>query len=162
MQKLPFLGWENCIQLNNSQIELVVTADVGLRIIHFGFAGDKNVFGTIPSHLGRTSDAEWRNYGGHRFWLAPEQQPRTYYPDNQPVTVENHGSFVRFISPVETTTRTQKTLDVVGPSRSQSDRNPHRAKPESVGGGIGSMGAFGDGSGWNGRIPPSPTRQPPK
>ena len=112
MQKLPFLGWENCIQLNNSQIELVVTADVGPRIIHFGFAGDKNVFGTIPSHLGRTSDAEWRNYGGHRFWLAPEQQPRTYYPDNQPVTVENHGSFVRFISPVETTTRTQKTLDV--------------------------------------------------
>lgn len=112
MQKLLFLGWENCIQLNNLQIELVVTADVGPRIIHFGFVGDENVFGTIPGHLGRTGDAEWRNYGGHRFWLAPEQHPRSYYPDNNPVTVEDHGSFVRFIAPIETTTRMQKTLDV--------------------------------------------------
>ena len=112
MKQIPFLGWENCIQLSNSQIELIVTADVGPRIIHFGFMGDENVFATFPNQLGRTGDAEWRNYGGHRFWLAPEQMPRTYYPDNNPVTVEDHGAFVRFIAPVETTTRMQKSIDI--------------------------------------------------
>lgn len=112
MKQIPFLGWKNCIQLSNSQIELVVTADVGPRIIHFGFVDDENVFATFPDQLGRTGDAEWQNYGGHRFWLAPEQMPRTYYPDNNPVTVEDHGAFTRFIAPVETTTRMQKTIDI--------------------------------------------------
>ncbi|MCA9945559.1 MAG: hypothetical protein KC449_18875 [Anaerolineales bacterium] len=112
MKQIPFLGWDNCIQLCNSKIELIVTADVGPRIIHFGFTGDENVFATFPDQLGRTGDAEWQNYGGHRFWLAPEQMPRTYYPDNQPVTVEDHGAFVRFIAPIETTTRMQKTIDI--------------------------------------------------
>lgn len=112
MKQIPFLGWESCIQLSNRQVELVVTADVGPRIIHFGFVGDENVFATFPGQMGRRGDAEWQNYGGHRFWLAPEQMPRTYYPDNNPVKVEDHGTFVRFIAPIETTTRTQKTLDV--------------------------------------------------
>lgn len=112
MKQIPFLGWKNCIQLSNSQIELVVTADVGPRIIHFGFVGDKNVFATFRDQLGRSGDAEWHSYGGHRFWLAPEIVPRTYYPDNHPVTVEDHGSFVRFIAPVETTTRMQKAIDI--------------------------------------------------
>jgi hypothetical protein len=112
VKQIPFLGWDNCIQLSNQQIELVVTANVGPRIIHFGFVSDENVFATFPNQLGRTGDAEWQNYGGHRFWLAPEQMPRTYYPDNNPVTVEDHGTFVRFTAPVETTTRMQKTMDI--------------------------------------------------
>lgn len=112
MKQLPFLGWENCIQLSNSKIELIVTADVGPRVIHIGFVGDENHFATIQAQLGRTGGSEWNSYGGHRFWLAPEEQPRTYYPDNHPVMVEDHGSFVRFIAPVETTTRMQKTLDI--------------------------------------------------
>lgn len=112
MKQISFLGWDNCVQLSNPQVELIVTADVGPRIIHFGFVNDENVFATFPNQLGRTGDTEWQNYGGHRFWLAPEEMPRTYYPDNNPVTVADHGAFVRFVSPVETTTRMQKTLDV--------------------------------------------------
>jgi hypothetical protein len=112
VKQLPFLGWNNCIQLSNTKIELVVTADVGPRIIYFGFVNDENVFATIAHQVGRTGDTQWHNYGGHRFWLAPEQRPRTYYPDNNPVTVEDHGAFVRFIAPAETTTRMQKTIDV--------------------------------------------------
>ena len=112
MKKISFLGWENCIQLSNQHIKLIVTADVGPRIIYFGFAGDENVFATFPEQLGRTGDEEWNVYGGHRFWIAPEKMPRTYYPDNNPVTVEAHDTFIRFISPIETTTRIQKTIDV--------------------------------------------------
>ncbi|WP_420643880.1 hypothetical protein [Candidatus Leptofilum sp.] len=120
MKQIPFLGWENCIQLSNRQVELVVTADVGPRIIYLGFVNDENLFATIPGQLGRTGDAAWQNYGGHRFWLAPEQMPHTYYPDNNPVTVEDHGRFVRFIAPIEITTRMQKTVDVA--------LDPHEAK----------------------------------
>ncbi len=112
MKQISFLGWENCIQLSNQHVELIVTADVGPRIIHFGFVDDQNVFATFPEQVGRTGDAEWHSYGGHRLWLAPEQMPRTYYPDNHPVTVEDHGAFVRFTSPMELTTRIQKTMDV--------------------------------------------------
>ena len=112
MKKIPYHGWENCIHLSNDQVELIVTADVGPRIIHFGFVGDDNVFATVPEQLGRTGDAEWNLYGGHRLWIAPEHMPRTYYPDNVPVTVEKHGSFTRFIAPTEETTRIQKTIDI--------------------------------------------------
>lgn len=112
MKKIPFLGWENCIQLSNQKVELVVTTEVGPRIIHFGFVGDENVFATFPDQLGRTGDAEWNAYGGHRFWLAPEQMPRTYYPDNHPIRLEDHGAFVRFVAAEEATTRMQKTIDV--------------------------------------------------
>lgn len=120
MNKISFLGWDNCIQLGNQQIELVVTADVGPRIIHFGFRDNENVFGTFPSDLGRIGDAEFRVYGGHRFWIAPEEMPRTYYPDNTAVMVEDHHSFVRFFSPVESSTRIQKVIDVAV--------DPHLAK----------------------------------
>lgn len=112
MKKISFLGWDNCIQLSNGQVELVVTTDVGPRIIHFSFCNEENIFGTIADQVGRTGDAEWNNYGGHRFWLAPEDMRSTYYPDNQPVTVEEHDGFVRFMAPLETTTQMQKTVDV--------------------------------------------------
>ena len=48
MKQIPFLGWDNCTQLSNAHIDLVVTADVGPRIIHFGFVSHENVFATFP------------------------------------------------------------------------------------------------------------------
>ena len=133
MKNISFLGWKNCIHLSNGTIEMVVTADVGPRIIHFGFVSDginneANLFGTLPDQLGRIGDSEWNNYGGHRFWLAPENKSTSYYPDNNPVTVEDHGNFVRIIAPIETTTRIQKIVDIaMHPSLAKVSLN-HRAE----------------------------------
>ena len=109
---IPFLGWEHCVHLQNGQVELAVTTDVGPRIIHLGFVGKDNEFATYSDMLGKTGGEEWRIYGGHRLWHAPEDPVRTYWPDNVPVKVEAHDGFVRIIQPVEGSTGVVKEMDV--------------------------------------------------
>jgi len=92
MEIVDFGGWPNCIRLSNGEIELIATTDVGPRIIRLGFVGGQNLFHNYPATLGRTGDAEWNNYGGHRLWAAPEVFPRTYSPDNVPVAHEWDGT----------------------------------------------------------------------
>lgn len=112
MEKVSYGGWTNCYRLSNEHVELIVTADVGPRIIRFGFVGEANEFQEFEELMGKTGGDEWRIYGGHRFWHAPEVQPRTYYPDNVPVTVKQHGDVVLVVQPIEVTTGIQKEIDL--------------------------------------------------
>ena len=112
LEKVQYGGWPNCYRLANQVIELIVTGDVGPRIIRFGFIGGENIMKEYPQFAGKTGGDEWRIYGGHRLWHAPEVNPRTYAPDNGPVQVEDHASFVRVIQPVEPSTGIQKELDI--------------------------------------------------
>jgi hypothetical protein len=112
MEKVSYAGWPNCHRLSNDLVELIVTADVGPRIIRFGFVGEENEFQEFEDMLGKMGGDEWRIYGGHRFWHAPEIQPRTYYPDNNPVKVEQYDDFVRVTQPIEPTTGIQKEIDL--------------------------------------------------
>ena len=84
---VPYKGWETCYRLANDKVELIVTGEVGPRVIRFGFLDAPNEFFENKKWLGKSGDDEWHNYGGHRLWHAPEEQPRTYAPDNDPVTV---------------------------------------------------------------------------
>src|SRR5690349_18597412 len=95
VEKTNFHGWSNSVRLSNGRVELIVTTDVGPRIIHFGFAGGENELATFPDMLGKTGESEWRVYGGHRLWHAPEDRTRTYVPDNSPVKWEQDGDVVR-------------------------------------------------------------------
>lgn len=113
MEKISYGGWQNCWRLSNGLVELVVTGDVGPRIIRFGFVGGPNEFKEYDSMLGSTGGQDWRIYGGHRLWHAPEAKPRTYYPDNVPVKVEEKGRVVRVIQPREETTGIEKELDII-------------------------------------------------
>jgi len=112
VEKVNYKGWPNCCRLSNRKAELIVTTDVGPRIIRFGFIGKDNEFKEYEDMMGKTGGDEWRIYGGHRLWHAPEAKPRTYYPDNVPVAVKEHPRYVRFTQPVEATTGLQKELDV--------------------------------------------------
>lgn len=111
-KKVAFGGWPNCYQLSNGKVELVITSDVGPRLIHFGFVGGPNQFCEVKDMIGKTGGDEWRIYGGHRFWYSPEDQVRTYYPDNGPITVEDKGDFIQVTQPVEPTTGLQKQIDI--------------------------------------------------
>lgn len=111
-EKVPYKGWSNCYRLANDQVELVVTADVGPRVIRFGFVDGPNMFANFEEMLGKSGESEWCNRGGHRLWAAPEINPRTYFPDNDPVTVEAHDGFVRFIPPVEDVNGIAKEIDI--------------------------------------------------
>ncbi len=83
MEKVKFNGW-NALRLANGQVELVITRDVGPRVVRFAFLGGKNVFAEIPEHQGGMHEKEWMNRGGHRFWIAPEAKPWSYELDNEP------------------------------------------------------------------------------
>jgi hypothetical protein len=88
MEEIKFGGWNNCYKLANNKVELIVTSDVGPRIIHFSFIGRKNMLMEFPDHMGITDSKEWLCFGGHRLWHAPESMPRTYYPDTESVLVQ--------------------------------------------------------------------------
>jgi len=98
--------------MTNDQVDLVITADVGPRVIRFGFVGEENEFHEYAATLGKTGGGEWNNYGGHRLWHAPEVHPRTYFPDNDPVRLDSHADWIRTLQAVETTTGIQNEMDI--------------------------------------------------
>ena len=75
-----------CIFADNGVIEVGIPLDFGLRVGHFSFVGEKNVFFEQPNDMEKfTTDKGWRIRGGHRLWIAPES-PLTYCPDNEPIS----------------------------------------------------------------------------
>ncbi|HVN55506.1 MAG TPA: hypothetical protein VMT46_14320 [Anaerolineaceae bacterium] len=107
-----YAGWSNCIRVSNPLVDLVITTVVGPRVIRFGFVGDRNEFKEYSQMLGKTGGDEWRIYGGHRLWHAPEQMPRSYYPDNGDVEYLLLADGALLIQPVEHTTGIQKEIEI--------------------------------------------------
>jgi hypothetical protein len=112
IQKTSYRGWQNCIRLSNDHLDLVITTDVGPRIIRCGFIGGPNLLGEIESTLGKTGGDEWRIYGGHRLWHSPEHPVRTYVPDNGPVQWEEIENGVRTIQDTEPLTNIRKVMEI--------------------------------------------------
>ena len=111
MEKISYVGWDNCYRLANDQVELVVTADVGPRIIRFGFIGRENMFGEIEGQVGKTKADNWMIFGGHRLWHSPEAA-RTYYPDLEPVLVQEIENGMMVTQKPEPTTGIQKQMEI--------------------------------------------------
>jgi hypothetical protein len=117
--KIAYQGWPNCCRLWNDAVELIVTTDVGPRVICFGFTGE-NELGEFPEHAGQTGGDEFRLYGGHRLWHAPESLERTYCPDNSPVACETQVDGVRILQPTESRTGIQKEIVIsLSPAEAQ-------------------------------------------
>ena len=88
MKKVTFEGWKNCIEMTSGDFRIIITTEIGPRVMG-GFVGDSaNIFNVDPALAGKKGGKTWVNYGGHRLWHAPEQKPRTYEPDNSKVQVE--------------------------------------------------------------------------
>jgi hypothetical protein len=112
LEKVPYKGWINCIEISSGLIKLVVTTDVGPRIIHAGYRDGINLFYENPQQLGTTGGDDWKIYGGHRLWCAPEDRDITYAPDNFQVSVDEQSDQVRFTAPAEKT-GVQKVLEIL-------------------------------------------------
>jgi hypothetical protein len=95
VERFLYRGWSNTYRLSNGVVELLVTADVGPRILSYGFCGGENQFHVVEPEMGQCGGSEFRLYGGHRLWVSPEVES-TYYPDNSAVAVSQHGLAVRF------------------------------------------------------------------
>lgn len=87
IERTAYRGWANNARISNGQIELVVTQDVGPRIIRLAFGNGRNLMAEMENQLGKSGEKAWMIRGGHRFWIAPEVKPDTYELDNTPVKI---------------------------------------------------------------------------
>ena len=95
LQIVKFENLEKCISVTNGEVELIITTVFGPRVLYYGYIGQKNIFKIFPEQLRDIKIDEWKSYGGHRLWHAPEVFPRTYYPDNEAVAWEwKNGTLV--------------------------------------------------------------------
>ncbi len=127
MTTVSYQGWDDCILLTDGRVELVVTTEIGPRVIRFGFVGGPNLFFENPADLGQRGGKEWRIYGGHRFWHAPEIVPRTYSPDNSPVAHEWDGTTLKLVQPLEPDTGIRKEIEISLDAESSRVTVLHRA-----------------------------------
>ena len=110
LETVQYEGWD-AVRLANGDAEVVVTTSVGPRVIHYGLTGGPNAFGIIPETRGQTGGDAWVPYGGHRLWHAPEEMPRSYFPDNGPYgTPVMDGDTLALASPAEATTGIGKEM----------------------------------------------------
>ena len=80
--------------LTDGRTEIGIALDFGIRILHLSCAGQENLFYQQPPDCsdGFSKPTGWRLYGGHRMWLAPQNQ-LVYHGDNTPVhyTLSENG-----------------------------------------------------------------------
>lgn len=115
IETISFNKWKNSLRLANDLIEIVITTDVGPRIILFKDHQHDNIFKVFENELGGTHEKEWKIRGGHRLWLAPEDPKLSFHIDNEPVTSrQDLANGEVFVESVQTTPhRLRKTLGVL-------------------------------------------------
>lgn len=113
INRVSYKGWDNCVQITNGIVDLIILTEVGPRIIRYGFVGRENEFCEIEETLGLKGGDEWRLYGGHRLWHAPESRIRTYEPDNSPVKWNEVENGIKTIQDIEKISRIQKEMEII-------------------------------------------------
>jgi len=111
-EKIEWNGWPNCYQVANDEVDLIVTGDIGPRVMRYGFRGGQNLFKVYDSQAGKSGEEKWQLRGGHRIWVAPEDWKLTYATDNAPVEVITGDGTITATSPVEPETGLRKQITV--------------------------------------------------
>ena len=111
IEEITYGGWKRNLRIQGPRTELIITLDVGPRIIRYAEHDGTNVFVELPEQIGGTGEAVWMIRGGHRFWTAPEAD-HSYDLDNSPVTWKKLGDRSVEISQPAGKHGFQKTLRV--------------------------------------------------
>lgn len=98
MEVVAFGGWDRCLRLVAGKAEALVTLEVGPRVIRYGLIDGPNEFFESPKDAGKKGGDQYRGYGGHRLWIAPENMETTYEPENEAVEHETEGDYQVFRS----------------------------------------------------------------
>lgn len=112
IEKTAFSGWPNCYRISNGEAELIVTSDIGPRVMFYGFRGGQNFLWVQKETAGKSGEPAWVARGGHRIWIAPEDPRYTYPPYNSPVHIEVRGDTLIATQPTEKETNIQKQLEI--------------------------------------------------
>jgi hypothetical protein len=132
VEKAEYKGWANCYRVSNGEVELIVTGDVGPRIIRFGFVGGQNLFKEFPEQLGKSGEEKFQLRGGDRVWKAPEDPIATWAPDNVPVEIQVTPTGLIAREPIEPLTKLQKEIEVSMASSGTGVKVIHRITNRSL------------------------------
>ncbi|WP_438448600.1 hypothetical protein [Gorillibacterium sp. sgz5001074] len=119
VRTISYGAWGKCVEISNGIVDAVATIELGPRIIRYGFTGGPNLFKEdtersiqVPVDRYSESGDTWYIYGGHRLWTSPEGNPRSYYPDNVPVTWTATEKGVILTPPPEKWNQLQKQMEL--------------------------------------------------
>jgi hypothetical protein len=131
VDKTEYKGWRNCYRVTNGEVELIVTGDVGPRIIRYGFVGGQNLFKEFADQMGKTGEDKFQLRGGDRVWKAPEDPIATWAPDNVPVEIKTTPTGLIARAPVEPLTNLQKEIEISLASSGSEVTVSHRITNQS-------------------------------
>ena len=109
ISEIKYKNFGRCVRIENAFVELIVTIDIGPRIIRYAIKGGSNFFfedrarkikqdpKAMADYYGK--GACWYIYGGHRIWASPEFLPQTYFPDNSRVQYHVSNSHTVLFTP---------------------------------------------------------------
>ena len=133
-KKVTFEGWKNCIEISSGKFRVIVSTEIGPRVIGAFYGKSKNLFHVDPALAGTKAKKGWVNYGGHRLWHAPETKERTYEPDNgeNKVTVlETEEGGYEFLTPPNPVTGISKSLVII-PAEEETFQVIHTIRNDGV------------------------------
>ena len=126
----------NGIEITNGTARVVVAKDFGPRILAYSVGDEPNILGLHPEAAVTTELGEWKPYGGHRLWMAPENMPLSYAPDGVPVRVEEHGdlslSVTGEIDAATTEKRMTISMDETGSGVTVEHRLTNHGEPREM------------------------------
>lgn len=119
-----YLIYGKCVEFTANGIKLVVTVDIGPRIVYFGNEEINVMFNDLNNDISNSGEYFdnnfkkgecWKIWGGHRLWKSPEDMA-SYAPDNYPVkyniTNNSDSMTIELIAPTEKMTNLQKTVTI--------------------------------------------------
>lgn len=112
IKTVEYGGFPDCLEISNGTASVIVATVFGPRILAYALDGGENVLGWHPEAKVETDLGAWKPYGGHRLWLAPENMPRSYAPDNDRVEVIEKGDLCLHLKGAIDGTGIQKEMTV--------------------------------------------------
>ncbi len=104
---------QKTIILENQFFRIECLADAGPRIVRLipQWTGE-NLFAELPRTTMQTPQGEYRFYGGHRFWIAPESVARSHVPDSAEVAVKEVQGGIRLSGKAEMHSGLRKIITI--------------------------------------------------
>lgn len=125
VNEITYKHYGKALEISNGEIFLVVSTDVGPRILSFKTkSGENMLFNDVNDDVHASEkqlelykekmgvDDGWHLYGGHRMWISPEVIPTACYPDNDKVDYEITKNGVKLKCAVQKYTNLQFETEI--------------------------------------------------
>src|SRR5690242_1051370 len=86
-RQVGYHGVTGCLELSLGTVKVIVASEFGPVVLGSRVMDGPNILGWHREAKVDTSLGTWHPRGGHRLWIAPENDPVSYAPDNDPVEV---------------------------------------------------------------------------